>query len=50
MRPCDEALAGCFDRGLRVGGLRFGEYLRAGLPVALLTTLTGALMLYVLRG
>lgn len=37
------------EKAKSVGGLRFGEYLRAGLPVALLTTLTGALMLYVLR-
>ena len=33
-----------------VGGLRFGEYLKIGVPVALLTTLAGTLILVVLGG
>jgi Na+/H+ antiporter NhaD/arsenite permease-like protein len=32
-----------------VGGMRFGEYLKIGVPVALLTTLVGAVLLVVLR-
>jgi Na+/H+ antiporter NhaD/arsenite permease-like protein len=32
-----------------VGGLRFGEYLKIGVPVALLTTFVGALVLVLLR-
>ena len=38
------------EKAERVGGLRFGEHLRAGLPIALLTTLAGAVTLYALRG
>ncbi len=33
-----------------VGGLRFVEYLRIGIPVALTTTLAGALVLVLMRG
>jgi len=33
-----------------VGGLRFVEYLRVGVPVALLTTLAGAILLVIVRG
>lgn len=37
------------EKARSVGGLRFGEYLKAGVPIAMLTTLTGALLLYALR-
>ncbi len=37
------------EKARSVGGLRFGEYLRVGLPVALLTTLAGTVLLVVLR-
>jgi Na+/H+ antiporter NhaD/arsenite permease-like protein len=37
------------EKAKSVGGLRFGEYLRAGFPIATVTTLTGALLLYALR-
>lgn len=37
------------EKAKSVGGLRFFEYLKAGVPIALLTTLTGALLLYALR-
>lgn len=32
------------------GGLRFGEYLRVGAPIAVVTTLVGAVMLVLMRG
>lgn len=37
------------EKAKPVGGLRFFEYLKAGVPIALLTTLVGALLLYMLR-
>lgn len=37
------------EKARDVGGLRFGEYLRVGLPVAILTTLVGALLLVAIR-
>jgi len=37
------------EKARAVGGLRFGEYLKAGVPIATLTTLTGALLLYALH-
>jgi Na+/H+ antiporter NhaD/arsenite permease-like protein len=37
------------EKAKSVGGLRFGEYMRAGVPIATITTLTGALLLYALR-
>lgn len=37
------------EKARAVGGMRFGEYLKAGVPIATLTTLTGALMLYAMR-
>jgi Na+/H+ antiporter NhaD/arsenite permease-like protein len=37
------------ERAEAVGGLRFGEYLKVGVPVALLTTFVGALVLVLLR-
>jgi Na+/H+ antiporter NhaD/arsenite permease-like protein len=37
------------EKAAAVGGLRFGEYLKIGVPVALLTTLAGALILIALH-
>ncbi|MBX3189880.1 MAG: hypothetical protein KF819_22835 [Labilithrix sp.] len=37
------------EKAHRVGGLRFGEYLRFGAPLAVVTTLVGAVILVVLR-
>jgi Na+/H+ antiporter NhaD/arsenite permease-like protein len=37
------------EKARTVGGLRFGEYLRVGLPVAVLTTLAGTVLLVYLR-
>ncbi|MEA2751901.1 MAG: hypothetical protein QOI41_6044 [Myxococcales bacterium] len=37
------------EKAEAVGGMRFGEYLKIGVPVALLTTLVGAVLLVVLR-
>jgi Na+/H+ antiporter NhaD/arsenite permease-like protein len=37
------------EKAKSVGGLRFGEYLKAGVPVATITTLVGALLLYATR-
>jgi Na+/H+ antiporter NhaD/arsenite permease-like protein len=37
------------EKARSIGGLRFGEYLKAGLPIATVTTLVGAAMLVALR-
>lgn len=37
------------EKAASVGGLRFREYLRFGFPLAVATTLVGALMLVALR-
>lgn len=37
------------EKAESVGGLRFGEYLKVGVPVATATTLVGAVMLYLLH-
>jgi len=37
------------EKAERVGGLRFVEYMKVGVPVGLLTTLAGALILVVMR-
>jgi Na+/H+ antiporter NhaD/arsenite permease-like protein len=37
------------EKARDVGGLRFGEYLKIGVPVATVTTLVGAAMLIVIR-
>jgi Na+/H+ antiporter NhaD/arsenite permease-like protein len=37
------------EKAAPVGGIRFGEYLKIGVPVALLTTLAGALILVALH-
>ena len=37
------------EKSLAVGGLRFGEYLRAGVPIAIATTLVGTLWLMIVR-
>lgn len=37
------------EKAAAIGGLRFGEYLKIGVPVALLTTLAGALILVALH-
>lgn len=37
------------EKAERVGGLRFFEYLRAGVPIAISTTLLGAILLVLLR-
>lgn len=38
------------EKAERVGGLRFGEYLRAGVPIAMVTTFVGAVWLAWLHG
>ena len=37
------------EKAESVGGLRFGEYLRVGVPVAIATTFVGATVLVLLR-
>ncbi len=37
------------EKARGIGGIRFGEYLRVGVPVALLTTIAGTLLLVLVR-
>jgi Na+/H+ antiporter NhaD/arsenite permease-like protein len=37
------------EKAQRLGGLRFGEYLRIGAPLAVVTTIAGAVILVVSR-
>ena len=37
------------EKAERIGGLRFGEYLRVGVPVAIATTLVGTILLVMMR-